>query len=220
VGAARAGPAVIGERMLLSYPYVLAGAACLGLVAANVFRAAEAGLAVAAVGAAPVAAFLADARARIAAMTVGLLLVGWWWGSARLDALDSSLLRAHVGESGPVAAVVTGPARNNGFELRVPARLIRFGSLRAGEAVMLELPVGRSPPQGAILELDARLQRPRPASHGFDERTWLRRHGIHVVVVLTTLRVRSLKALGDRASTYVEGRNARSSGPCRRSQSR
>jgi hypothetical protein len=64
VGAARAGPAVIGERMLLSYPYVLAGAACLGLVAANVFRAAEAGLAVAAVGAAPVAAFLADARAR------------------------------------------------------------------------------------------------------------------------------------------------------------
>jgi hypothetical protein len=102
----------------------------------------------------------------------------------------------------------------------VPARLIRFGSLRAGEAVMLELPVGRSPPQGAILELDARLQRPRPASHGFDERTWLRRHGIHVVVVLTTLRVRSLKALGDRASTYVEGRNARSSGPCRRSQSR
>jgi hypothetical protein len=41
--------------MLVSYPYVLAGAACLGLAAANVFRAAVTGIAVAAVGAAAVA---------------------------------------------------------------------------------------------------------------------------------------------------------------------
>ena len=79
--------------------------------------------------------------------------------------------------------VVTGPARNNGFELRVPARLVRFGGIGVSEPVLLELPVGRSPPQGAILELDTRLKLPRPPSHGFDERTWLRRHGVHVVAI-------------------------------------
>ena len=39
--------------------------------------------------------------------------------------------------------------------------------------MLLELPLGRSPPQGARLELRGRLRLPRPASHGFDERTWL-----------------------------------------------
>jgi competence protein ComEC len=48
--------------------------------------------------------------------------------------------------------------------------------------VLLELPLGRSPPQGAWLDLRGRLRLPRPAAHGFDERTWLRRRGIHVVV--------------------------------------
>ena len=89
----------------------------------------------------------------------------------------------HAGESAPSVCVVTGPARNNGFALRVPARLVRFGSLSLAEPVLLELPLGRAPPQGAHLALRVRVKLPRPASHGFDERTYLRRHGIHVVVV-------------------------------------
>ena len=130
------------------------------------------------------------ARARLAVLAAGLLLAGGWWGSARLDALDSSVLLQHVGEAEPAAAVVTGPARDNGFQLRVPARVLRFGPIDAEESVLLELPVGRSPPQGAILELDdARLRRPRPSANGFDERTWLRRHGIHVVTVAVHWRV-------------------------------
>jgi competence protein ComEC len=188
-GAARDGPSGLGRRILPAYPYVLAGAGCLGLAAANGLRLAGAGVAFAAVGAAPVASFLADPRARVATLAAGLLLMGWWWGSVRLNALDASVLLAHVGEREPATVVVTGPTRSNGFELRVPARLLRFDSLRAGEQVLLELPVGRSPPQGAILALDARLKLPWPASRGFDERTWLRRHGVHVVVTAKSWRI-------------------------------
>src|SRR5205085_386144 len=35
---------------------------------------------------------------------------------------------------------------------------------------------------GAILNVLARVQLPRGPNHGFDERTWLRRHGVHVVL--------------------------------------
>ena len=119
---------------------------------------------------------------RVALLSVALLLAGWWWGSARLDAIDSSVLRRHGRRGAPAAVVVTGPARGGEFELRVPARLTRFGALTLREPVLLDLPVGRSPPQGALIALHARLRLPRPASNGFDERTWLRRHGVHVVV--------------------------------------
>ena len=170
-------------RLLYAYPYVLAAALCLGLAGANGPRAPGTGVAVAAVCALGGAALLADPRARILVAAFALLLAGWWWGSARLNALDSSVLLPHVGETAPAVLVVTGPSRSNGFQLRVPARMRRFGALAAGEPVLLELPVGRSPPQGAVLELDARLKLPRPPSHGFDERTWLRRKGVHVVAV-------------------------------------
>jgi Competence protein len=58
----------------------------------------------------------------------------------------------------------------------------RFGSLGIREAVLLALPSGRSPPQGALLSLVATVQPPRGPKDGFDERTWLRRHGVHVVL--------------------------------------
>jgi competence protein ComEC len=172
----------VSVRLLTAYPYVLAGAACLGLAAADATRSSSALVLVAALGAAAAAALGADPRVRIGLVVCALLLAGWWWGSTRLDALDRSVLAPHAGERASARLVVTGPARSSEFDLRVPARLLRFGPAAVGEAVLLELPVGRSPPQGAILELDARLKRPRPASHGFDERTWLRRHGVHVVV--------------------------------------
>jgi len=153
VAEARSRLDAAGWRLLLRYPYVLAGSACLGLAAATAGRV-SGGAAVLAVVAVVVAVAVADPRGRVAALALALLLAGWWWGSARLDALDRSVLAGHVGEAAPTAVVVTGPARDNGFELRVPARIVRFGGLVVREPVLLELPVGRSPPQGAILELD------------------------------------------------------------------
>jgi hypothetical protein len=57
-----------------------------------------------------------------------------------------------------------------------------FGRLRFREAVLLELPLGRSPPQGALIETVATVRLPRPPKDGFDETTWLKHHGVHVVL--------------------------------------
>jgi competence protein ComEC len=51
-----------------------------------------------------------------------------------------------------------------------------------GERVELELPLGRAPPQGARLSVLAVVKAPRGPEQGFDERTWLRRQGVHVVL--------------------------------------
>jgi competence protein ComEC len=169
-------------RILRNYSYVLAGSACLGLAAANGARGHGPLIAATVAGGVLGGAFASEPVVRVVLIAVALVFAGWWWGSARLDALDSSVLLPRVGESAPGLAVVTGPARASSFQLRVPATLRRFGTTLLDEPVLLELPLGRSPPQGARLELDAYLQLPRPASDGFDERTWLRRHGVHVVL--------------------------------------
>jgi len=153
----------------------------MGIAAANLARApalvALFGAAVFAVGALGLSE---DARPWL--LAAALLAVGWWWGSARLEALDRSVLLAHVDTSERSTLVVTGPARMTQFEQRVPANVRRFGRLRFHEAVLVELPHGRSPPQGAVLEAVTTVRLPRGPSHGFDERTWLRRHGVHVVL--------------------------------------
>jgi competence protein ComEC len=59
---------------------------------------------------------------------------------------------------------------------------LRFGALHPHEQALLELPLGRSPPEGGILRVLAVVGAPRGPSHGFDERAWLRRHGMHVVL--------------------------------------
>jgi competence protein ComEC len=177
------------ETVLRNYPYVLAGSACVGLAAANAVRGRGLVIAVVALAAAASCALAAEPLLRVALISAALLLGGWWWGSARLDALDASVLVPRVGEAAPALAVVTGPARGGEFDLRVPARLTRFGPLSLSEPVLLDLPVGRSPPQGAIIALRARLRLPRPAKNGFDERTWLRRHGVHVVVLARDWRI-------------------------------
>ena len=152
-----------GEWTLRNYPYVLAGAACVGLAASNGVR--GRGLAVVAV------ALLAAARLRVrgrADRTGGVAL-----GRARASAAGGGAARAstlstracslpRVGEAAPALAVVTGPARGGEFDLRVPATLTRFGAVGLREPVMLDLPVGRSPPQGAIIAL--RGTAPPPAA--------------------------------------------------------
>jgi competence protein ComEC len=123
------------------------------------------------------------------ALGVALVLAGWWWGSARLDALDRSPLSPHIGTAARALVAVTGPARRSRYDLRVPAQMRRYGDEVIREPILLRLPPGRSPPQGALLELTGELRRPRGPGEGFDERTWLRRHGVHVVVHASRWRI-------------------------------
>ena len=158
----------------------------------------------AAVGAALllVAAATAAEAIRPSLLAASLLLAGWWWGSARLDALDRSVLLSRVDTAERSLLVTTGPARTSRFQIRVPAQVRRFGRLRFRESVLLELTLGRAPPQGSLLEAVTTVRLPRPAKDGFDERTWLRHQGIHVVLRADRWRVvgrrGGLAGLGDR----------------------
>jgi competence protein ComEC len=191
-------------------PHRYAAAICLGLAAANLIR-----------GSTPVALCLGAGlvlalpgrEARPILLLAALALVGWWWGGARLDALDRSVLLARVDTSERTVLVVTGPPRRSKFELRVPAQVRRFGRLRLREAVLLELPLGRSPPQGAAIETVATVRRPKPPENGFDETTWLRRHGVHVVLRADRWRQvgrrGGLEGAGDSLRRTLEGSIAR-----------
>jgi competence protein ComEC len=153
--------------------------ACLGLALANAIRAPALAVAVL-VASAIVAA--SSPSARLPACALALVLAGWWWGSVRLEALEGSVLAPEVGRSAAVTAVVTGPVRRSTFSLRLPAEVRRFDERSLRERVLLELPLGRSPPQGAVLQLRATIAAPRGAEDGFDERGWLARRGVHVVL--------------------------------------
>jgi competence protein ComEC len=162
----------------MSRPQLLAASVCGGLAAANVARAGL-GFFLVAVG----LGLLSLPRA--VAVPVCLVALGWCWGSARLDRLDHSALVPHIGEAARVRVVVTGPTRRGTFELRAPGTLTRYAQLSAHEPVLLELArSSRAPPQGAVLSALAVVKRPRGPSHGFDERTWLRRRGVHVKLQL------------------------------------
>src|SRR5437899_1188754 len=100
----------------------------------------------------------------------------------QLDALDRRVLLARVGGAERPAVTGTGPPRRGRFGLRLPARVTRFGRLVVDEPALLELPLGRAPPQGARLEVLGELVSPRGPSNGFDEAAWLRRQGVHVVL--------------------------------------
>jgi competence protein ComEC len=169
-------------------PHLLAAALCAGLAAANAVRVATPLVAAAACGLALAAAF-AVGWARLGLAAGALLLAGLWWGGARLNALDDSVLVDEVGRAGWLTMVVTGPARRSQFGVRVPAQVRRFHGRELREAVLLRLPPARSPPQGAILELAGEIRLPRGPEDGFDERRWLRRQGIHVVVHARRFRV-------------------------------
>ncbi len=167
----------------LQWPALLVGSACAGIAGANWLRLSQLGLLVLAI-AALVGMVASDGLVRIAALAVALAVLGLWWGSLRLDALDGSVLEAKIGSSGRTEAVTTGPARRTTWAVRVPAEVRAFRGRPIRERVLLTLPVGRSPPRGAIVEMDASVVAPRtPAEDGgFDERAWLARQGIHVVM--------------------------------------
>ena len=194
------------KRLLRARPHLVVACLCVGLAGANLARGSSLAVVVAAV--AMVAASAAvPSPWRLPALGVALALAGWWWGSARLDALDRSALVPRVGTAERALVAVTGPARRSQFDVRVPAQMRRFGRDEIREPVLLRLPPGRSPPQGAILDLIAEIRLPRGPRNGFDERTWLRHHGVHVVVRADRWRIvgrrGGLSGFADRLRAYL-----------------
>jgi competence protein ComEC len=163
-------------------PHLLGGALCVGLALALLGREAHTGLALAAGGIGLLAVVLTPAR--VSLLAVALVLAGLWWGSARLEVLDSSVLEAEIGRAALARVEVTGPARRSEFTLRVPVRVLRLGRDELRERAQLDLPPERAPPQGAILEVVVTVARPRgpDVEGGFDEAAYLRRQGMHVVL--------------------------------------
>ena len=81
------------------------------------------------------------------------------------------------------------------------------------ERVRSELPPERAPPQGAVLELRARPVAPRGPETGFDERGWLARRGVHVVLRGERWRIvdrrGGIGGVADRLRAHVEATLAR-----------
>lgn len=154
------------------------GVLSAGIAAANVVRL-PAGAAAIVVCSAAVSALALRTRV---ALACALALGGWAWGSARLEHLDHSVLMREVGTAERAVVVVTAQARRARFDLKLPVRVRRFGFLKLDEPAQLELPLRRAPPAGAVLEVRAEAKFPRGPRHGFDERTWLARRGVHVVL--------------------------------------
>ena len=165
---------------------------CAGLAASNAARFSPL----------PAAAALACARAPCV-----VAVAGWWWGSHRLHVLDRSVLLPLVGTAERATVETQEPPRVGRFDVRVRAVVLRWGSSRPHEPVLLELPAGRAPPPGSRLSLVGVLRLPRGPSHGFDERTWLRRQGVHVVLRAKDWRVvgrrGGIGAVGDRLQRWL-----------------
>jgi competence protein ComEC len=161
--------------------HTLALALCLGLAAANLVRVDRVGLACS-VAAAAAAVVVDTPPVRFALVAVLFCALGWCWASARLDALDRSPLAAELDRAGRAVVVITAPPSRGRYGIRAQGRVRRFAGAPLDERVQLELPLGRAPPRGAVIEALAVVRRPRPPSDGYDEQTWLRHHGVHVVL--------------------------------------
>ena len=170
---------------------VLGGALVLGLAAPTLAR----------FSLAPAAALLVAAavlQPRLALACV-LLVAGWWWGSARVQALDRSVLAGSVDTAGHAVVKVVEPPRRGRWDVRVRAVVLRWRGARLHEAVQLRLPGRRAPPQGARLGVLGTVRPPRD-----DERTRLRRQGVHVVLRVSSWRVLRLRGgVADRLHAWL-----------------
>ena len=137
------------------WPALLVGAVCVGL-SLSVWVRPPAAMVFPPAGLAAIGALLGRDLRRLALAALALALVGLWWGALRETALDRSVLANHMGERADARVVVSGPVRRTPFALRALGQVVRFGETRLRERVLLELPPGRAPPQGAVLELRAR----------------------------------------------------------------
>jgi competence protein ComEC len=169
------------ETAELYWPTLLVGAVCVGLGASNWLRPPVVVLAVG-VSATAAAALVAGRELAAVALAVMLALAGVWWGAVRLEALGRSALAARIGALAEAELTVVEPPRRTPFAVRAVAQVHRFDGADVRERVLLVLPAGRAPPLGAVLRLRARPLAPRGPETGFDERGWLARRGIHVVL--------------------------------------
>jgi competence protein ComEC len=191
------------------WPALALGSLTVGLAASNwVRQPAAAGLV--SVAAAALALCALPLPARLALGACALAATGLWWGGLRLDELDRSVLVARIGDPADARVVVTGPPSRSPFAVRVAAEVRRFDGASLRERVLLELPAGRAPPQGAVLELRARPVAPRGPETGFDERGWLERRGVHVVLHASGSwhlvgRRGGIGGVGDRLRTAIAG---------------
>ena len=178
-------------------PYLLAGALVAGLASANALRFSWL---VAAVG---LAAAVVWPRAALACL---LGAGGSWWGSTRLHDIDASRLVAYLDTGGIAVLDVKEPPRLGRFAVRARSVVRRWNGVSVDEPALLELGRTRSPPpQGARLRVIGTLRAPPDY-----ERTWLRRHGVHVVLRASTVHVVRLRGgLADRLHAWL----ARASAP-------
>ncbi len=153
-----------------------------------------------------------DGRFRWPAVAAALVALAWSWGSVRLGQLDHTVLAARIGTFEPAVVEVEEPPRQGSFDQRMRAVVLRWGTLRTREPVLLELPLGRAPPQGARLKLLGGLRVPPGPSNGFDEATWLRRQGIHAVLRGESWHVvgrrGGVSGLGDDVGRWLAGDSA------------
>ncbi len=152
---------------------------CLGLAAANLIRLHESVLVAA--GACALAAVASPSGPlRVGLTAVLVFALGWWWASHRLDRIDRSPLSAWTDRAGRVVAVVTAPPKEERFGVEAQATVRTIDGQEVDEPAELELPSGRTPPQGAVIAALVVVRAPKSSASGFDYPEWLRRHGIHV----------------------------------------
>ncbi|HUG63838.1 MAG TPA: DNA internalization-related competence protein ComEC/Rec2 [Gaiellaceae bacterium] len=191
----------------LHWPALLVAATCSGIASA-IWVSTPLALVGALVGVALVGAVVLEDLMRLVALAAALAVLGLGWGSLRMEALRQSALTAEIGEVGHAELVTVAPARTSVWATRViaVARSFRAESLR--ERALLVLPAGRSPPRGALIEATVRVAEPRSERDGFDERGWLARQGIHVVLHASrwreTGRRGGIPGVGDRLRDRVE----------------
>jgi competence protein ComEC len=201
------------------WPALLVASACAG-IALSVWVAVALAAAGVALLCSLVAVLMLGGSARSGAIALAVAIVGLGWGSLRMDALGASALGSELGETGVAELVTVAPARSSPWSTRVIAMTREFRRMPVRERVLLVLPVGRSPPRGAILEATVRVTEPRPSRDGFDERAWLARQGIHVVLDASSWRQLGrrggIAGLGDRLRDRIERAVGRGTGGVRR----
>ena len=198
--------------MTIRTPHALVGSLCLGFALANTGRLPV----VPTLGVAATLALLGlaagDTRLRRPAVAAALVALAWSWGSVRLAQLDRSVLASRIGTFESALVEVEEPPRPGSFDQRMKALVLRWGTLRTHEPVLLELPLGRSPPRGGRLNVLGELRAPPGPSNGFDEATWLRRQGIHAVLEGQSWRVvgrrGGVSGVGDRIGRWLAGDSA------------
>jgi competence protein ComEC len=186
----------------------LVGALCVGFALANLSRPPVVPALLVAASLAGVGLAASDPRLEVAAFACAVVAVAWGWGSVRLAQLDRSVLASRIGTAEWAVAEVEEPPRPGSFDLRMKALVLRWGTLRLREPVLLQLPLGRSPPAGARLRFLGELRTPPGPTNGFDEATWLRRQGIHAILRGQSYRVLGRRGgvagIGDRVDRWLD----------------